>query len=85
MEGGGCRVEGHPATPSKEGDNPTQPELNRVHSTARETSPYGNPDPGPLNQTHQVKKPKKSSSKEGEDTEDTGSGLAESALGVGQG
>ena len=36
------------------------------------------PDPRPLSQDHKAKKPKQSSSKEGEDTEDTGSSLAES-------
>ena len=46
------------------------------NSPTWETSSYSNPQLGPLNQNHQFTKPKKSSSKEGEDIEDIGSSLA---------
>ena len=75
---GGVGVMSPSHYPSKEGDNSTKPELNRVQSTTWETSPHGDSGSGPANQNHKAKKPKKSSSKEGEDTDDTGSSLAES-------
>ena len=62
-------------TSSKEGD---KPELKPVQSTTKETSTYGDPDPRLLSQSYTAKKPfKRSSSKEGEDTDTTRSGLAE--------
>ena len=46
-------------------------------SATWETSPYGAPDLRPLSQSFRAKKPKQSSSEEGEGTNDTGSSLAE--------
>ena len=65
--------------PSKQDDNSTKPGLNHVQSTTREPSPYGDLDLRPRSQNCAAKKPsEKSSSKEGDDTDDTGSSLAES-------
>ena len=67
---------------SKVRDDATEPEPNHVQSTTRESSAYGDPDPRPQSQSYTVNKSsKKSSSKEGEDTDDTGSRLAELVYG----
>ena len=52
--------------------------VGHVQSTTWETSSYGDRDPGPRGQNREARKPKKSSSMEGEDTDGTGSSLAES-------
>ena len=62
----------------KEGGNLTKLELNHVQSTTWETSSYGDPELRPPSQSYEAKKPKKSSSTEGEETDNTGSSLAES-------
>ena len=54
-------------SPSKEGDT----SVNHVRSTTQETSSYGDPEPRSLSRIHTPKKPRRSLSEEGDDTDDT--------------